>query len=160
MLRYFTRKDSEYIKKNGELVHEKIRVIHSDGKNIVVEDDGEIYKIPIEYIDDTLDLFNMPYSRDVDLDKRLIRDFNITNSDMTTPFSIFSQQPLHTNSKEFFRTLFQSDAIDANDVMDANDAMDSDIRLNTVKRKRKSRKKIPTGKRLLVKKNKTNKIKN
>ena len=117
MLRYFTRKDSEYIKKNGELVHEKIRVIHSDGKNIVVEDDGEIYKIPIEYIDDTLDLFNMPYSRDVDLDKRLIRDFNITNSDMTTPFSIFSQQPLHTNSKEFFRTLFQSDAMDANDAM-------------------------------------------
>jgi len=154
MLRYFTRKDSEYIKKNGELVHEKIRVIHSDGKNIVVEDDGEIYKIPIEYIDDTLDLFNMPYSRDVDLDKRLIRDFNITNSDMTTPFSIFSQQPLHTNSKDFFRTLFQSDAMDAGDAMDAN------IRLNTVKRKRKSRKKIPSGKRLLVKKNKTNKIKN
>jgi len=154
MLRYFTRKDSEYIKKNGELVHEKIRVIHSDGKNIVVEDDGEIYKIPIEYIDDTLDLFNMPYGRDIDLDKRLIRDFNITNSDMTTPFSIFSQQPLHTNSKDFFRTLFQSDAMDAGDAMDAN------IRLNTVKRKRKSRKKIPSGKRLLVKKNKTNKIKN
>ena len=69
----------------------------------------------------------MPYSRDLDLDKRLIRDFNITNSDMTTPFSIFSQQPLHTNSKEFFRTLFQSDA------MDANDTIDADITLNTVK---------------------------
>jgi hypothetical protein len=149
MLRYFTRKDSEYIKKNGELVHEKIRIIHSDGKNVVVEDDGDIYKIPIEYIDDTLDLFNMPYNKDIDLDKRLIRDFNITDSDMTTPFSIFSQQPLQTNSKDFFRNLFQEDSIEEVG------------QFNPLKRKgRKSRKKIPSNRKLIVKRNKTSKIKN
>ena len=99
----------------------------------------------------------MPYSRDVDLDKRLIRDFNITNSDMTTPFSIFSQQPLHTNSKEFFVLCFK--------VMRwmlmmqwmlmmrwmLIDAMDSDIRLNTVKEREKAERKFRVVKDFLSK---------
>ena len=61
MLRYFTREDSEFIRENGELVHERVRLIHSDGENVIVDDDGETYVIPIEYINDTMDLFNTPY---------------------------------------------------------------------------------------------------
>ena len=71
MFRYFTREESEFIKENGDLVHEHVRIIHSDGKNVIVEDNGETYIIPNEYIDDTFNLFNTPYFTGQNLDKRL-----------------------------------------------------------------------------------------
>ena len=75
MLRYFTRKDSEFIKEHGDLVHERVRVIHSDGKIVILDDDGETYVIPNEFIDNTFDLFNEPYYGGENLDRRLNVDF-------------------------------------------------------------------------------------
>ena len=109
MLRYFTRKDSEFIKENGELVHERVRVIHSDGENIIVDDDGETYKIPIEYVNDTFNLFNNPYYRGNNLNERLINDFDIKSRDAVTPFSVFSRNPLELGGNHFFNTIFSKD---------------------------------------------------
>ena len=109
MLRYFTRKDSEFIKENGELVHERVRVIHSDGENIIVDDDGQTYKIPIEYVNDTFNLFNNPYYRGNNLNERLINDFDIKSRDAVTPFSVFSRNPLELGGNHFFNTIFSKD---------------------------------------------------
>ena len=50
MLRYFTREDSEFIRENGELIHERVRLIHTDGENVIVDDDGETYVIPLSIL--------------------------------------------------------------------------------------------------------------
>ena len=150
MLRYFTRKDSEFIKEHGDLVHERVRVIHSDGKNVILDDDGETYVIPNEFIDNTFDLFNEPYYGGENLDRRLNVDFKIDCNDTQTPFSIFSRNPLQIGGKHFFDTIFSNDEYDE---YDESEIQKQNTRKNT-------RKNIKSGKKLITKLNKTRKLKN
>ena len=154
MLRYFTREESEFIKENGDLVHEHVRIIHSDGKNVIVEDNGETYIIPNEYIDDTFNLFNMPYYSGPNLDKRLAEDFNITSRDTHTPFSAFSKNPLEMGGKHFFNTIFSNDCL-------YDDEIDCDeTTAKKRKKKQNTKKRVRSGRRLITKQNKSRKIKN
>ena len=154
MLRYFTREESEFIKENGDLVHEHVRVIHSDGKNVIVEDDGETYTIPNQYIDDTINLFNYPYYNGPNLDKRLALDFNITTRDIHTPFSAFSKNPLEMGANQFFNTIFSNNCLYDDDI---------DCRETTLKKQNKkhnTKKNVRNSRTLITKLNKTRKIKN
>ena len=155
MLRYFTREDSEFIKENGELVHERVRLIHSDGENIIVDDDGETYVIPIEYINDTMNLFNTPYYTGHNLDKRLQLDYDINSNDTQTPFTAFSRRPLEIGSTNFFNTIFSKDQMYDEDE-------DEEYMVLSKKRenKKRTKKRIRSGRKLLTKQNKSRKIKN
>ena len=157
MLRYFTREDSEFIRENGELVHERVRLIHSDGENIIVDDDGETHVIPIEYINDTMDLFNTPYYTGHNLDKRLQLDYDINSYDTQTPFSAFSRRPLEIGSNHFFNTIFSKDQF-----YDDDDDDDDEYMVLSKKRenKKRTKKRIRSGRKLLTKQNKSRKIKN
>ena len=184
MLRYFTRKDSEFIKENGELVHERVRVIHSDGENIIVDDDGETYKIPIEYVNDTFNLFNNPYYRGNNLNERLINDFDIKSRDAVTPFSVFSRNPLELGGNHFFNTIFSKDGFtstygddDSDDDSDYGSDYDEEFggddeefggdgsfrarknlnKNNKNKNKNKSKRRVKSDKKLNTKRNKTRK---
>ena len=156
MLRYFTREDSEFIRENGELVHERVRLIHSDGENVIVDDDGETHVIPIEYINDTMDLFNTPYYTGHNLDKRLQLDYNINSNDTQTPFSAFSRNPLEIGSNHFFNTIFSKDQMYDDDDDDDEYMVLSKKREN----KKRTKKRIRSGRKLLTKQNKSRKIKN
>ena len=168
MLRYFTREDSEFIRENGELVHERVRLIHSDGENVIVDDDGETHVIPIEYINDTMDLFNTPYYTGHNLDKRLQLDYNINSYDTQTPFSAFSRRPLEIGSNHFFNTIFSKDQMydddDYDDDYDDDDNDDDDDEYMVLSKKRenkkRTKKRIRSGRKLLTKQNKSRKIKN
>ena len=159
MLRYFTREDSEFIRENGELVHERVRLIHTDGENVLVDDDGETYVIPLEYINDTMNLFNTPYYTGHNLDKRLQLDYDINSNDTQTPFSAFSRNPLEIGSNQFFNTIFSKDQI-----YDDEDDEDDDDEFMVLSKKRenkkRTKKRIRSGRRLLTKQNKSRKIKN
>lgn len=172
MLRYFTRKDSEFIKENGELVHERVRVIHSDGENIIVDDDGETYKIPIEYVNDTFNLFNNPYYRGNNLNERLINDFDIKSRDAVTPFSVFSRNPLELGGNHFFNTIFSKDGFtstygdefesddDDGSGYGSDDGYSRSFRTNKKpnnNNKNKSKRRVKSDKKLNTKRNKTRK---
>ena len=151
MSRYFTRKDSEFIKKNGEILHEKVRIIKSDGTNMIVDDDGVQYTIPQEFVDNTLKLFNKPYQTGPGINNRLMRDFNLTCDDITTPFSVFSRSPMDFNSHDFFGVLFDDESDD--------DESDEHQVTRLPRTKEKSKRRIKSGARLRLKNNRTKKNK-
>lgn len=157
MLRYFTREDSEFIRENGELVHERVRLIHSDGENVIVDDDGETHVIPIEYINDTIDLFNSPYYTGHNLDKRLQLDYDINSNDTQTPFTAFSRRPLEIGSNHFFNTIFSKDQFYDDDDDDYDEYM---VLSKKRENKKRTKKRIRSGRKLLTKQNKSRKIKN
>ena len=133
-------------------------MIHSDGENIIVDDDGETHVIPIEYINDTMDLFNTPYYTGHNLDKRLQLDYNINSYDTQTPFSAFSRRPLEIGSNHFFNTIFSKDQMYDDDEYDDDD--EEHMVLSKKENKKRTKKRIRSGAKLLTKQSKNRKIKN